>query len=398
MTRGLGQLALLLPGLFRFSRRPRTRSGRPQVVFEAYACHLAQFQEPIIRELLRDGQVDVFFAVSPHPQFPSRERGALRDWAKAVGIDRRRIAPFWKTLWWTPDLVVSADMLAAWPLRRTRTCLLSHGPAFARRAFVGRWPRRRLLDFDLVLAAGAYDRSAIETARATGSPSRTIVADVGCPLLDRLFAPGCSRAEYLQRIGLREAPPVVLYAPHWTDLNYGGEAAPSLVRAIVAALVSLPVQVILKPHVMAFLPHAALGQDWRRFFRGLVGPTVRHDEAVDDVPALAHSDVLVTGVSSRAFNFMLLGKPVVVFPLAVAPADAFEARRLELVRAAAAVARDVPSLALEVAAALHNPAARREARHRTAQILFANPGGATRATVDVLYRELGMDARMAATA
>jgi CDP-glycerol glycerophosphotransferase (TagB/SpsB family) len=47
--------------------------------------------------------------------------------------------------------------------------------------------------------------------------------------------------------------------------------------------------------------------------RRRVAPRLAVDHDIDDIPALEHADVLITDTSSRAFNFMVLDKPVARF-------------------------------------------------------------------------------------
>lgn len=78
--------------------------------------------------------------------------------------------------------------------------------------------------------------------------------------------------------------------------------------------------------------------------------------------ALLAADVPVTDVSSRAFNFMLLDKPVVLCPRAHPPAGSLAQTTYDLLCRGAVVA----------------------------EALFANPGEATDAVTQVLYSELGL--------
>jgi hypothetical protein len=391
-ARALGHLGLWAAGLARVAAAAPAGTGRPRVAFQAYALHLVQFQEPVIRRLLRDGLVEVYFVVTPHPQLPARERAQLRDLAvRRFGLPRSHVAPYWKTLWWKLDLVVSMDVLVALPLRRTRACLMAHGAGFSHREFTAHWLRRRAIDFDLVLTAGCYDADVVEKARREDGGSHAVVEVIGCPLLDRLFTSEGSRTQYLRGLGLPEDRPVVLYAPHWTDLNVWGADGPKRVREMIAAMASLPVNLIVKLHAMAYFPPAVGGRRWKDELRGAESETVRLDPGTEDVAALRYADVLITGVSSRAFNFMLLDKPVVLFAIPQTSGDTVKRRRLEALRAACAEAADVPGVVAEVQAALANPHARSDARRRQARVLFANPGNATDAAVRSLYRELGID-------
>jgi hypothetical protein len=388
--RTIREAILLFAGLFLFRKKMPGDPGKRRVAFQAYARHLAQFQVPLIRELGRRGSCEIYFVIAPHPQFDDRERRQLRDLALAAGVPADRVIPYWKTLWWKLDLLVVVDMLALLPLRTTRTCFLAHGAAFARRVLDGRWPRRRLLDFDLVLPTGTYDVEAVDDIRRKLRSSRPVVEAVGCPLLDRLFATNGSRRDYCARMGLAEERPLVLYAPHWTDLERWGREGERRLYEVVRALTTLHVNLVLKPHAMAFVRGAVSGRHWRATMENLQTRTVRLDPDADDTAALSSADVLITGTSSRAFNMMLVDKPVVLFPASPASADPILNKRLRALSEGSSVAAGLPELVEQVRTALVQPHARSEARRRQARAQFANPGQATAAAVGVLYRELGV--------
>jgi CDP-glycerol glycerophosphotransferase (TagB/SpsB family) len=114
------------------------------------------------------------------------------------------------------------------------------------------------------------------------------------------------------------------------------------------------------------------------------------DTDVDDRPALCHADVLVSGLSSRIFNFMLLDKPAVLFRDSLDTSEPLGRRRLELMRSVYPVADGTPRLVELVQRALRDPGQGSDRRRIQADAIFANPGRATDAVVRVIYDALGV--------
>lgn len=380
-----------LGGIFYVPRGLVAAGPKPRVAFQAYALHLAQFCEPIARQLIEDGRVDVYFVVLSHPHFSRDERRRIRRFAAVtLGLEKARMLSFWQTAWARFDMWIYLDVFSAFPFRSTRKCLLAHGTTLPGRFFHARRPLHRLFDFDVVFAAGAYDRDLIRQEARQHGPSPVIRAD-GCPHMDRLLSPQRSRAQYLAPLGFTDDLPVVLYAPHWQDLNHWGDDGPRLFATVVNALADIPVNVLLKPHAMCYLPAATRGRPWRKVVDSLQGRSVRADFGEDDTAALTHADVLVTGRSSRTFNFMLLDKPVVLFPALAPSQDPVDEMRRVIAREAGHSAESLGELIDWVRRALRDPASGSEKRRGHAARLFANVGHATKEVVHGIYDELGLD-------
>ena len=388
--RASAHVASLAFGVTGAWRPPDSKRERPRVGFQAYALHLAQFQEPLIQRLAEDRRIDLFFVVLSHPHFTGEERRGLRELAiERWGLPSSRVVPYWQALWWPFDIMFYADVYAAFPLRRTRTCLTAHGTALTSRHFTQRWPRKTLFDFDMVLPSGPFDSRLIvhEQCRLRRG---SVIKAVGCPQLDQLFTPPTTRAEYLRWLDLPTDCAVVLYAPHWTDLDEWGAQGTDRMNDVIEALLVLPVSLVLKPHSMSYSSRVSNGPDWRRVVEGLCSERVKVDSDINDTLALCHADVLITGFSSRRFSFALLDKPAVLFPTAGGEVHPIDWQRWSIGRDAFDTADDLPSLVAAVSRALMEPEARSAARRVCANELFANPGRATEAMIRVIYDELGL--------
>ncbi|WP_412067544.1 CDP-glycerol glycerophosphotransferase family protein [Rubrivirga sp. IMCC43871] len=367
----------------------RPSAGRPRVAFQAYASYLAADFGPLIAHLKADGHVETLFVVVPHPDYGASERRRLRAMAtEQFGFDEDNVVPLWKTLWWDIDLCIAADVSAVFPFRPTHRCLLMHGVAIGLREFRPHPLRPRLADFDSVIVGGQHDGDTIrDQIQDTRHPPRVYVT--GLPTFDRFHGkPSPPPAQV--RSGGPPKRPVVLVAPHWRDFR--GEAPPPDVRLdqVIAGLRRLPVQVVLKPHYLMLRGAAGARVDWASTFDAYERSGLEFDWEPDDYEALAHADVLVTGRSSRALGFMLMDKPVVLYPTAHPDDDPIQRRRQTLIASAARQAPSFSSVAPLVDEALRTPADGRRQRQRVADLFYANVGSATERTCEALYAELGL--------
>ncbi len=388
VARLLRHWTLLLLGLL-VAPRAASRHRGPQrlLALQAYSVHLAQFFETLVVELRDQGDVALELVILPHPHLPVRSERELRIYARErLGFRDDQILPFWRTLWRRYDAMVCADVYARFPLRRgLRRILLRHGPGVNRRHVTRRPFRKTVFDFDLALVAGEHDREVLSAAASERATTRIIAS--GQPFLDRLGESAIGRADYLGDLGLDPRLPTVLFAPSWSGLRELPERGVPYWNAVVEALLRLDANVIVKLHDCSYHPSMAGGIDWRAKLAAVAASRLAIDGAVDDVPALEHVDVLVTDVSSRAFNFMLLDKPVVLWHPTEHSAGPWERRREQLLRRGSLVARSIDEVSGLVSGALAGTRSAPDARAVSAAC-FANAGRATAAVVDCLRAEV----------
>jgi hypothetical protein len=387
--RVLSELALNSIGLWRFGAALQKGSKRKRIAFQAYSVHLAQFFRPVISALrAKAPAVDIHFVILPHPHFTGDSTKALYAFAlKDLKIPEQQVHYFWETLWHKYDLIVCTDVYAKFPLRGSRTVFLNHGPGIARRLLGRSMFRKTLYDFDLVLLSGEEDRNLLQR-HCTAEFVEHKVKSAGFPYLDRLSSDAGTRTSYLRALGLDSEKPVVLLAPSWRGLQDIHDHEPGYFESLVETLSNLDFNLVIKLHACSFNKMMTRGVDWSERLRPYVGGRVRLDEDVDDIPALQHADVLISDISSRAYNFMLLDKPVILIVPDGVFSDEFDRERIALMQQAAFTARsiaDVQAFFTGNGRGSCNGARRSEP---IARRCFANHGCATEAVVSLILQEV----------
>jgi len=320
-------------------------------LFQAFSVHHAHFFEDVIRKLREKG-AHISFQVLDHPHYCGSEKKALRNFAaERLGIPSGRIYNYPGSPQHSVDLLVCADVYARFPQNVRQTCLMFHGPVLERRNFAPHVFRKTLYDFNKVIANGEYDLRLIEKHRDKDRNGFHVVVG-GCPFLDKLANPAASRKVYFQRLGLDPDRPTVLLAPNWSWLVQCSTAGMGYMEDIISALSDLRINLIVKLHACSYNPIMARGVNWRYKLEDLKSKGAIHvDMNVDDRDALVHSDILVTDSSSRAFNFMMLKKPIIQFHPITKPLDEFEIAREDMLRRGALVAEtpgQIPNLIWQI--------------------------------------------------
>ncbi len=394
LGRFLLERLLNLWGLLNFRPARAAAGHRRCIAFQAYSIHLAQCFAPIIDNLKEEApDVDVHFILLPHPHFSLRSLGELRAFVRdTLKIDEAHIHFFWQAIWRKYDVFVCTDVYARFPLRRTRKVLLKHGAGVASRVLQRHPLRKTIFDFDLVLVNGEAD---YELLAGCCAPEfvRDRVAVAGLPYLDRLRTCPEDRETYLRRIGLARDRRVALVAPSWRGLAAIQARDADYLDEIIAALCYLDWQVVIKLHACSFNKAMAHGEDWAARLIRYPRAGVRVDGNIDDVPAFLHSDLLITDISSRAFDFMLLDKPVItVFPEDLFE-DALDRERIKLISEGILHARSPAELKSMIPRALNSAEKRPHGSRRLAERFFANHGRATEVVTAHLLREADAGSR-----
>ena len=130
--------------------------------------------------------------------------------------------------------------------------------------------------------------------------------------------------------------------------------------------------------------------DWQRRLEdiGKHGSNIQMDDDFDDIPALKYADILITDISSRAFNFMLLDKPVILyFPIEVG-IDNWDRARLDLMQQGCYVSK-TPSDIREALDKINSLEIMGQKRYQVSRQCFTNYGKATKEVINLIKNELG---------
>jgi hypothetical protein len=380
---------LNLGGLLNVFPALRPTRQRKRIAFQAYAEHLAQCFAPIIDRLQKQApEIEVHFIVLPHPHFTFRSVIDLRSFARnCLKVAAPNVRFFWQVLWQKYDLLVCTDVYARFPLRRTKKVLLKHGAGVASRILTRHPFRKTIFDFDLVLVNGEADRDLLHRFATEKFVTEKVIA-AGLPYLDRLQTCPESREAYLRRIGIAPNKRIALIGPSWRGLQAIEAREPGYFDEIIVGLVELDWQVLIKMHACSFNKAMAQGEDWAERLCRYAQPSIHIDYDVDDVPAFLHADILITDISSRAFDFMLLDKPVVaVFPDNFFTDD-LDRERIQLLRQGALLIHSTAELKSAITQEMNQRDPLRAERRDLARRCFANPGRATEAVVEHLLRQV----------
>jgi CDP-glycerol glycerophosphotransferase (TagB/SpsB family) len=382
---------LSLTGLLDLRPLFATRKRRPQIAFQAYAEHLALFYAPIIERIRQEApDVEIHFIVLSHPQFTVASWLKVRRFAReSLSIPASNIRFFWQALWHRYDVLICTDVYARFPLRRPRTILLKHGAGVASRILKPHWLRKTIDDFDLVLVNGEADREVLQRYAENGGRSNNVIA-VGLPYLDRLHTCTETREAYRRRIGIATDKKVVCVGPSWRGLQAIQSRDPRYFEDLIAALKEHDWEVVIKMHTCSFNKAMVDGDDWAARVARMARQNVHVDFDVDDVPAFLHADMLITDISSRAFDFMLLDKPVIVVIPAGLFTDSLDIERIDLLRKGARFVESATELGPAISQGFDDGAGdgmRSDRRHLIARV-FSNPGRAAEVVVGHLLRQL----------
>jgi hypothetical protein len=383
--RAILEVGLCLVGLLRLRPLLTPATPKKRIALQVYAVHLAQFYRPIVEALTRDQEnCELVFMLLPHPHFSRAEQRQLRNFVQTtLGVPGTQVKPYWGCLWERFDVLVCLDVYARFPYRKTRKILLMHGPGLTRRNVDRQFFRKTVCDFDMVLVSGEADHLLLDGfVKQRKAPVH--VSAVGFPFLDDLQRLPGSREAYLDHLGLDTERRTILVAPSWVGLRRTEVHGIDWLAGVISSLRGLDLNILLKLHAGSFNRVMAGNVAWHPKLQQLAASCGgRIDFDIDDRPAMAHTDVLITDISSRAFNFMLLDKPVILYWPFTAPRDAWDEERLEMLQRGAQVAktpRDIRTILQQPYTAMRAD----EQRRLVAERYFTNYGSATQAVVALL--------------
>jgi hypothetical protein len=365
----------------------RREGGEKRIAFQSFAIHLAQHFQPVITRLLKEN-VELSFIILLNHRFPLKSARELRAYARDVLlIPNKNIKYYWKTIWETYDLIIYNDIHAKFPIRKTTNWLMSHGVGVTPKRITGSMLHKTLFDFDLSLMTGSHDLNVVKDSCGKKGHSVELVP-VGLPFLDRFVDPGISRERYLMNLSLDTNKKTILFAPHWGVTRTNAQILNRYFDQCIAILNELDYNIIVKLHACSLNISQAKGVDWKKRLQRL--DSVAIDYNVDDIPALAFSDILITDFSSRAFNFMMLNKPVILI-FQVPFTTLVDVDKARLMQKGSFVADHLDNLKQLIKRAIDNPDLLSVDRQRVASECFVNFSRSAEAVVALIKNRIKLE-------
>ncbi|MFC2150706.1 CDP-glycerol glycerophosphotransferase family protein, partial [Calditrichota bacterium] len=254
---------------------------------------------PIYRELQKRGDSEVAFCI-PYDKYDDKLKVGFKE-DEATVIHREPVNFVNDPSLFKSDVIFVADALApvvqnAGKIVNVGHGLLSKGMFFTDRAYI----ERENLN-DLLLVPGEWHKERILRSGRVHIP----VEAVGYPKIDPIFNGEMqSRDQLCVMAGLDPAKKIVLYAPTY---NIELSALPHLWTRI-AELATSDRYLLIKLHGATMPeivePHKQLAMSH---------DNIRFIADADITPYLQLADVMVSDVSSAAWEFILLDKPIVFF-------------------------------------------------------------------------------------
>ncbi len=297
------------------------------------------------------------------------------------------------------DLFTSTHQSAVVPLlkRGPRVCLFHGLPAKG-----GTFVPEQWRFFDGAFLIGPLQEKMFEEFRSSSRRSAQLWGRrIGLIKSDALLNGDIHEADVVRSLGLNPDEPTVLYAPSWeagTSLRTHG-------AEICEQLSEQPWNTVVKLHPMSYFPPTELkatgGIDWIERLVPFEGDRFRHASRADITPLLAAADVLITDVSSVAFEAILVDTPVIFMDCpeffretvlemyGLSEGEAQNSLEFNCGREAGTVVNSPDELVAAINVALADPTVQSAERERVRTELVFNPGQAASAAAEALVELLG---------
>ena len=360
--------------------------SRKKVAFQAFNMQIAQVFRPIIRNLKKNKDIDIYFLVMFHPYSGFKGLKDTKQYARQVlKIESNKIRYIWQAYWTKFDCLICSDVYAKFPIRPTDKIIIPHGPGLLTRWVKANRLRKTVFDFDRYFLCGEFDRIQIKDY----IKHRPQLKVVGFPFLDSLAFK--EREPQKEESVQRSHRKSVLYAPGWGHGYRYGDMLSINIQQVISCLLDKKINIILKLHADSYVKAQAKGISWKKQlekYRQYDKIHVVFD--LDDRPYFKMADILVTDYSSRSFSFMITGRPVIIYGI---PQNFTHTRieklRLEKICEAAHVALNVEELSEALDRCLYHPEAMSLERKRVVKEVFANIGSATSEMVKSIEERIG---------
>lgn len=356
------------------------KKGIKRIVFQAYNPQIAQVFLPIIDELRKNREIEIWFIVMFHPYHGVKGLKKTRAFVqKTLGIDKNRTLNIWEAHWQKFDALICSDVYAKFPLLKTKKILLPHGAGLLSRWVTKSLLRKTVNDFDYYLLCGNFDL--LQIKESVGN--KTQLLKTGFPFVDNLvYDLGKNTSPIDLPAAMKRK--IVLYAPSWGHTYKYGDILSRNIKNVMECLTQKDVFVLLKLHAASYVAAQAKGVSWKKEIQAYENcDNVRIIHDLSDIPYLKLADILISDISSRSFNFMITDKPVIVYGVP----DHFSRTRIEKMRlkkilAGAYVADTCEELSNVLDTCLQYPDAMAQERQKVVKDVFANIGTAGLKTAD----------------
>lgn len=361
-----------------------SKGPKKRIAFQAYNPQTAQVFIPIVNELKKQAGLEIWFIVMFHPYHGLKGLIETRAFAiKELGIEKHNLLFIWEAYWRRFDALICSDVYVKFPVTKTKKLIIPHGAGLLSRWVVKNPLRKTVSDFDAYLLCGDFDLLQVKD-RLRGKAE---LHSVGFPFVDCLFhdSPRSGLPAHTAAVKA-DNKKVVLYAPSWGHTYTYGDILTRNIEAVMACLREKEVVVLLKLHAASYIPAQAQGILWRK----KTNPYRDWDQVkiitkLDDRPFFKTADVLITDISSRSFNFMITGKPVIIYGVPDQYSESgIESMRMKKIYEGAYRAKTPFELSSMLDRCLQNPHEMALERQKVVKDVFTNPGCAASRTARVI--------------
>jgi hypothetical protein len=361
-----------------------SKGSKKRIAFQAYNPQTAQVFLPIINELKKRAGLEIWFIVMFHPYHGLKGLIDTKTFAiKELGIEKNSLLFVWEAYWRRFDALVCSDVYAKFPVTKTKKLLIPHGAGLLSRWVVKNPLRKTVSDFNAYLLCGDFDLLQVKEHLS----GKTELHSVGFPFVDALFHDS-TRSGLPDHDAAVQADhqKVVLYAPSWGHTYAYGDILSRNIKEVMACLRDKAVRVLLKLHAASYIPAQAKVILWRtKINRYLDGDQVQIITQLDDRPFFKAADILITDISSRSFNFMITGKPVIIYGVPDRYSQSgIESIRMKKIYAGAYRAQTPVELSIMLDRCLQTPHEMALERQKVVKEVFTNPGCAASTTARVI--------------
>ena len=361
-------------------------SGRKRrVLFPASTPLSFGVVEPLVRVLSQDPRIEVLVTVRHGGRKLARQ--CLRERFTYVSALTARFRKF--------DAAICSGFF--YRSRRSRLMVeMFHGVSPKNYAI-----RNEVERFDRLFLIGEYHRRKFVLAGLLGEDDPRGMK-IGMPKTDPLTVSGPAGAELLESLELDPALPTVAYAP--TRSGSSGSSLDEFGLDLIDQVSEMPVNLLVKLHDRSLKRfRSKMKVDYQDLIgRREQGRNLRLIRDHDVIPTLLHADLLLTDLSSVGSEFLLRDRPVVFLSVpnheqrirssSEKRFGADDPYDLDYLREAGDLVRQPSELRPVVERVLADPFAKSDLRKERAELLFYNPGAATRHAAAALYDLLELEA------